>query len=94
MSTVLSGLTICCIIQLQEVARSSSDPVQALAAQGVYTRDSALYYLTPAQLASVEEELQAMQESMSFEVTAWIVADCLQRAARANERMPFPRRRR
>lgn len=73
---------------------SSSDPVQALTAQGVFIRDSAVYYLTPAQLASVEEELQAMEESMGFEVTAWIVTDCLLRAARANDRMPSPRWRR
>jgi hypothetical protein len=68
--------------------------VQALTAQGVFIRDSAMYYLTPAQLASIEEELQAMEGTLSFEVTAWIVTDCLLRAARANERMPSPRWRR
>ena len=66
--------------------------MQALASQGLYIRDTAAYYLTPAQLAAIEAELRAMEDSMSFEVTAWVVTDCLMRAARANERMPSPRR--
>ena len=78
---------------LQDVARTGSDPVQALASQGLYIRDTAAYYLTPAQLAAIEAELTAMEDSMSFEVTAWVVTDCLMRASRANERMPSPRRR-
>lgn len=78
---------------MQDVARSGSDPVEALASQGLYIRDSAAYYLTSAQLGAIEAELRAMEESLSFEVTAWVVTDCLMRAARANERMPSPRRR-
>ena len=83
----------CNVGSVQEVARSSSDPLQALASQGLYIRDTAAYYLTPSQLAAIEAELRAMEESMSFEVTAWVVTDCLYRAARANERMPSPRQR-
>jgi len=78
---------------VQDVARSGRDPAQALAAQGVYIRESAVYYLTPPQLAAIEAEMRTMEDSMSFEVTAWIVLDCLQRAARDNDRMPSPRRR-
>lgn len=78
---------------MQDVARSGRDPAQALAAQGVYIRESAVYYLTPPQLAAIEAEMRSMEDSMSFEVTAWILLDCLQRAARANDRMPSPRRR-
>ncbi len=78
---------------VQEVARSGSDPVEALGSQGLYVRNTAAYYLTPAQLAAIEAEMRAMEESMSFEFTAWVVTDCLMRAARANERMPSVRRR-
>lgn len=96
MKEVSLGTHACCSVTsipcMQEVARASSDPVAALRQQGLYIRDSAMYYLTPAQLAAVEAELEAMEASMSFEVTAWVVTDCLQRAARANERMPTGRR--
>ncbi len=73
---------------MQEVARSADDPVSALAAQGVYLRDSAVYYLTPCQLAAITADLEAMEDSMAVELTSWFVSDCLMRAARANERMP------
>ncbi|BDA47221.1 hypothetical protein COCOBI_10-0660 [Coccomyxa sp. Obi] len=78
--------------ELQEVARSADDPVTALAAQGVYLRESAVYYLTPCQLAAITADLEAMEDSMALELTSWFVSDCLMRAARANERMPAQRR--
>lgn len=77
---------------LQEVARSADDPVSVLAAQGVYLRDSAVFYLTPCQLAAITADLEAMEDSMALELTSWFVSDCLMRAARANERIPAQRR--
>lgn len=73
---------------MQECALSASDPQEALAAQGVYLRDSAIYYLTGRQLAAIRADLEAMEESVSVELTSWFVGDCLMRAARANSRMP------
>ncbi|CAK0787765.1 hypothetical protein CVIRNUC_010987 [Coccomyxa viridis] len=79
--------------ELQEAATSGGDPVQALLQQGVSIRDSAVYYLTPAQLAAVQADLEEMEQDMSFEFTAYVLFDCLQRASRANDRMPSGRRR-
>jgi hypothetical protein len=73
---------------LQDVARSAKDPQQALAEQGVCLRDSAIHYLTSSQLAAITADLEAMEESLSVELTLWFVSDCLMRAARANSRMP------
>ena len=42
-------------------------------------RDSAVYYLTPAQLAAVQADLEEMEQDMSFEFTAYVLFDCLQR---------------
>ncbi|EIE23375.1 hypothetical protein COCSUDRAFT_62912 [Coccomyxa subellipsoidea C-169] len=78
--------------ELQEVVKGADDPVSELAAQGVYIRDSAVYYLTPCQLAAVTADLEAMEDSMAVELTSWLVSDCLMRAARANDRMPAQRR--
>ncbi len=72
--------------------KGADDPVSELAAQGVYIRDSAVFYLTPCQLAAVTADLEAMKDSMAVELTSWLVSDCLMRAARANERMPAQRR--
>jgi len=76
----------------QEVARSADDPLAALAAQGVYIRDSAVCYLTPCQLAAVSADLAAMEDTLALELTSWLVSDCLMRAARANQRAPAGRR--
>ena len=51
-----------------------------------------MYYLTPAQLAAVQADLEEMEQDMSFEFTAYVLFDCLQRASRANDRMPSGRR--
>ena len=92
-STGAEGSERVACVWLQEAANSGSDPVQALLQQGVSIRDSAVHYLTPAQLAAVQADLEEMEQDMSFELTAYLLFDCLQRAARANERMPSGRRR-
>ena len=73
---------------MQEAARGAEDPEQALARAGVAASGSAVCYLTREQLSAVETDLEVMEQSMSVEVTAWFVTDCLLRAARANNRMP------
>ena len=77
---------------MQEVARGAEEPEQALAAAGVSASSSAVCYLTRGQLGAIVADLEAMEESLSVEMTAWFVTDCLLRAARANHRMPTVRR--
>ena len=86
-STVLAPLRI------QEVVRGANEePEQALAAAGVAAGGSAVCHLTRGQLAAVVADLDAMEATLSIEVTAWFVTDCLLRAARANNRVPVQRR--
>ena len=78
---------------IQEVVKGASEePEQALAVAGVAADGSAVCYLTREQLAAVVADLEAMEETLSVELTSWFVTDCLLRAARANNRMPVPRR--
>ena len=74
--------------ELQEMAKSSPDFGAELMRQGVYLPDSAMTYLTPAQLDSVQDILTAMEESLNFELASWLLTDCLTRADRANNRLP------
>ncbi|KAK9824309.1 hypothetical protein WJX72_009351 [[Myrmecia] bisecta] len=78
--------------ELQAIACYESDPSEAFLAAGVACSPSAVHYLTPAQMAAVEAEMVRMEESWSFETTAWWLADCLGRARRANYRGDFVRR--
>ena len=48
---------------------------------------SAVTWLTPAQLLKVEQELSRMEETMSFETTAWWLSDVLARARVTNNRL-------
>ena len=59
--------------------------------------DSGIACLTPGQLAEVEaglEHLEANPSPVGLEVAAYVLADQLARARRANARQPAPRRRR
>ena len=74
--------------ELQAIAQSATDLESDLCRHGVYMQSSAVSWLTPAQLQGVTADLTAMEESLSFELTAWLLTDCLARAERANNRMP------
>jgi hypothetical protein len=78
---------------VQEAVRGAEDPEQALARADVAASSSAVCYLTREQLRAIEADLEAMEQSMAVEITAWFVSDCLLRAGRANSRMPVSRRR-
>jgi len=78
-------------LAMQEFAEGSADPVAALGQNGVFAPESAVHYLTPGQLAEVAGDMEDMEESLSYEVTAWVLMDKLGRARRANDRMPVPR---
>ena len=48
---------------------------------------SAIAWLTPAQLLTVQKELERMEEQLGFETTAWWLSDVLMRARVTNSRM-------
>ena len=78
------------LVLMQEYAQSA--PANKiledhLLAAGLATSASAICWLTPAQLLAVEQELERMEMSLSFEVTAWWLSDVLARARVTNNRM-------
>ncbi len=58
-----------------------------LLAVGLSVSSSAICWLTPAQMLTVERELERMEASLSFETTAWWLSDVLMRARVTNNRM-------
>lgn len=76
---------------LQEIAEGRDEPTVALSQNGVFAPESAVHYLTPAQLEAVQADMAEMEGSLSYEVTAWVLTDKLGRARRANNRMPVSR---
>ncbi|KAK9861891.1 hypothetical protein WJX84_004684 [Apatococcus fuscideae] len=72
--------------QLQVAGRSQSDPEAALLAAGVSCSSSAILWLSPAQLAIVEQDLAEMDITLNSELTAWVLADRLGRARFVNGR--------
>lgn len=61
-----------------------------LLAAGLAAPASAVNWLSPAQLAAVQQVLASMEERFDFEATAWSLDDMLRRARRANERLDDP----
>lgn len=79
----------------QAAARRGRDPAEALWQAGVAVGESGIASLTPGQLVEVEaglERLDADPSPVALEVAAYVLADQLARAARANARQPAPRR--
>lgn len=81
--------------ELQAAGRAAEaagrDPWYALQQQGVQCSEGAFVYLSPAQLAMLEEELAAACAAMDttrLEAASFFVSDCLMRARLANSRMP------
>ncbi len=70
----------------QEAAKSDADPEAALLKARVRFASSAISWLTPAQLAIVQQDLAEMEMSMGFDVAEWVLADRLGRARFANGR--------
>ena len=54
---------------------------------GLSVSGATICWLTPAQLLTVQQELEKMEMNLSFELTAWWLSDCLLRARVANNRM-------
>lgn len=54
---------------------------------GLSLAASATVWLTPAQLLAVEQELEHMEMTFSFETTAWWLSDVLSRARFTNNRL-------
>jgi hypothetical protein len=58
-----------------------------LLAAGLSFTSSAITWLTPAQLLTVQKELERLEEQFNFETTAWWLSDVLMRARVTNSRM-------
>ena len=78
----------------QELVTDAADPQSALEAAGLhFAYDSAVNWVTPAQLAVLTEELEAMSmDATSMDITSYYVTDCLLRAQQANNRATYVRR--
>jgi hypothetical protein len=78
----------------QDLVIDASDPQSALEAAGLhFAYDSAVTWVTPAQLAVLTEELEAMSmDATSIDITSYYVTDCLLRAQQANNRVTYVRR--
>ena len=73
--------------EVQEVARESADPVEALMMRGVRVDPSALLYVTHEQLQVLYDHLAAMSDLwLDMEAAAWFLQDMVSRARRANAR--------
>ncbi|KAK9799805.1 hypothetical protein WJX73_000935 [Symbiochloris irregularis] len=76
--------------ELQHIATTAVNDIEAaLSRHGVYMQSTAVSWLTAAQLQSITADLTAMEDSLSFEFTSWLISDCLLRAGRANNMMPM-----
>ena len=84
-------------LRLQEYAREGLARNMLLEdhllAAGLAAPASAVNWLSPAQLAAVQQVLTFMEERFDFEAAAWSLDDMLRRARRANERLDIPLRR-
>jgi hypothetical protein len=80
--------------ELQDLVIDVADPQSALEAAGLhFAYDSAVNWVTPAQLAVLTEELEAMSmDATSMDITSYYVTDCLLRAQQANNRVTYMRR--
>ena len=78
----------------QDLVTGAADPQSALEAAGLhFAYDSAVNWVTPAQLAVLTEELEAMSmDATSMDITSYYVTDCLLRAQQANNRVTYVRR--
>lgn len=77
---------------MQELVQGVEEPEAALQAAGLYFAfDSAVCWVTPGQLAVLTEELEAMEASLSYELSAYYIQDCLLRARFANDRVTHTR---
>ena len=78
------------IVHLQEYAQTAPDGrllEDHFLAAGLSVSSSAIAWLTPAQILTVEQELEKMEMTLSFETTAWWLSDVLMRARVTNSRM-------
>ena len=78
-------------IAAREAEAAGKDPWYALQEQGVQCSESAFVYLSPQQLAIVEQELErasAALDATSMQAASFYLSDCLMRARVANNRMP------
>lgn len=81
-----------CWRELQDYAqRAPADTLLedhlSAAGMSISNATSAVTWLTPAQLLKIEQELSRMEETMSFETTAWWLSDVLARARVTNNRL-------
>ena len=78
----------------QDLVTDAADPQSALEAAGLhFAYDSAVNWVTPAQLAVLTDELEAMSmDATSMDITSYYVTDCLLRAQQANNRVTYVRR--
>ena len=80
------------VLVVQDYAQKAPTDVlleDHLSAAGVSISNatSAITWLTPAQLLKVEQELSRMEDTLSFETTAWWLSDVLMRARVTNNRL-------
>ncbi len=80
----------CVTNDAQELVRGEAEPEAALQRAGLcFSYDAAVCWVTPGQLAVLEEELAAMEETLSYELTGYYITDCLLRAKHANDRVTY-----
>lgn len=84
---VLYSASACGIQEYAQSAPNGRIMEDYLLAAGLSLSSSAVCWLTPAQLLAVEQELESMEMSLSFEMTAWWLSDVLVRARVTNNRM-------
>lgn len=78
----------------QELVVDAPDPEGVLQAAGLFfAYDAAVCWVSPGQLAELIAELEAMEQTMSVDITSYYVTDCLLRARHANDRVTYVRTR-
>ncbi len=89
------GCDNCCTACLQTYAKeflAEGHCIQeGFMLMGLSVADSAIVWLTTAQRDAVYNELERMEECLSYETSAWWLSDVLARARIANNRMPSRR---
>lgn len=81
------GVRSCMLQAYAQAAPADKVLEDHLMGAGLAAPSSAIVWLTPAQLLAVEQELERMEVTFSFETTAWWLSDVLARARVTNNRM-------
>lgn len=73
--------------QRQSDGADDEDILLQLGLAGQGSGSSGIVYLSADQLVEVEALMATLEQTFEFATVAWVLADCLLRASRANERV-------